>query len=358
MSGASTGTEWVLGFDGGCGDCNDLAWRIVALAEGRVTAQSLNSSQVSAWREKAFGADAPWAPTLFAVEPDGVRAWIGPRLALRLAQLVGPAATLSVLQTLRDLNAAHQLDDVDDPSRRRAIEMVGKTAGALGLLAFDRGAWPAAVGAQGKNATDLSEVRLEIATPREQAKLGQNKDAGPQERAFVDWLDREGYRPAEGGRREHYLVYRKNRMAGRVDGTSWQGRDNRGAVILSLSQGSQEKWVGYTFDGGRGEQELTYRRGSVQTARFNQDRSVTAAGRGDSLVCDSCEVSCALAFTGGTVAGQFTCWLRCGGIAAATAGLALGICASICIASGIGGAITGPAGCPGLCEDFNFCPER
>lgn len=70
----SHGTLWVLGFDGGCGTCRTLAQDLVELSAGKLTARSLRSAQVQVWRAQALGSDAPWAPTLFAVDTDRVRA--------------------------------------------------------------------------------------------------------------------------------------------------------------------------------------------------------------------------------------------------------------------------------------------
>lgn len=81
--------QWVLGFDGGCLACNSIAQRVIELSDGRVLAASLQWPFVRQWRERALGADAPWRPTLFAVEGEQVRAWTGPAMAWKLGKLLG-----------------------------------------------------------------------------------------------------------------------------------------------------------------------------------------------------------------------------------------------------------------------------
>lgn len=68
----------VLGFDGGCATCSDLAERISQRVGDKLEVRSLHHPQVEHWRERAFGKDAPWTPTLFEVGGVGeVRAWTG-----------------------------------------------------------------------------------------------------------------------------------------------------------------------------------------------------------------------------------------------------------------------------------------
>lgn len=90
-----TGTRrLVLGFDGGCVTCSDLAERISEQVGGRLEVRSLHHPQVEHWREQALGEHAPWAPTLLEVGgPREIRAWTGPRMVVRLARALGPVST-------------------------------------------------------------------------------------------------------------------------------------------------------------------------------------------------------------------------------------------------------------------------
>ncbi len=93
----------VLGFDGGCFTCTGLAQRIEERVDGKIEVRSLTDPQVQAWRRKALGEDAPWAPTLFEIKDLKVRAWTGPRMGVALARFLGPVATWRVMQVLGEM---------------------------------------------------------------------------------------------------------------------------------------------------------------------------------------------------------------------------------------------------------------
>ena len=67
----TTGTKrLVLGFDGGCATCSDLAAKISERVGDKLEVRSLHHPQVGHWRERSLGKDAPWTPTLFEVTSD------------------------------------------------------------------------------------------------------------------------------------------------------------------------------------------------------------------------------------------------------------------------------------------------
>jgi predicted DCC family thiol-disulfide oxidoreductase YuxK len=100
----SGSSRLVLGFDAGCATCSDLARRIEERVGDKLEVRSLRHPQVEHWREKVLGKDAPWAPTLFEVGgAREVRAWTGPRIAVRLARALGPVATWRVMQALGEV---------------------------------------------------------------------------------------------------------------------------------------------------------------------------------------------------------------------------------------------------------------
>lgn len=97
----------VLGYDGGCTACGDLAERISAKVGDRLEVRSLHHPQVEHWREQALGKDAPWAPILFEVGgASEVRAWRGPRMAVRLARTLGPVSALKMVVMLGRVDVA------------------------------------------------------------------------------------------------------------------------------------------------------------------------------------------------------------------------------------------------------------
>lgn len=140
----ATGTRrLVLGFDGGCVTCSDLAERISEQVGDRLEVRSLHHPQVEYWREQALGKDAPWAPTLFEVGgPRKIRAWTGPRMAVRLACALGPVSTWRVMQVLGEIDAP-KVAIVGSPvsgggaagmSRGQFLKGLGGAALAFGVL--------------------------------------------------------------------------------------------------------------------------------------------------------------------------------------------------------------------------------
>lgn len=121
--------RWVLGFDGSCCACSGIAQRVVALSDGRLTARSLREPEVLAWRERVLGADARWAPTLFHLRGDVVRAWTGVGMTYRLTRLLGPARTWRVATLAGGVDFSSPV--IPNRSRRRFVQGVG--AAVLGL---------------------------------------------------------------------------------------------------------------------------------------------------------------------------------------------------------------------------------
>jgi hypothetical protein len=62
----ASGKRLVLGFDGGCSACGELARRI-GETTSKLEVRSLHDPRVEEWRRKALGEDAPLVPTLFEV---------------------------------------------------------------------------------------------------------------------------------------------------------------------------------------------------------------------------------------------------------------------------------------------------
>jgi len=114
----------VLGFDGGCTMCSDVAERISERVGDKLEVRSLYHPQVEYWREQALGKDAPWAPTLFEIGgAREVRAWTGLRMAVRLARALGPVSTWRVMQALVQVQ----------PSRARSSMTLATNTDANGL---------------------------------------------------------------------------------------------------------------------------------------------------------------------------------------------------------------------------------
>lgn len=133
----------VLGFDGGCTACSDLARRIEERVGDKLEVRSLHHPQVEHWRGQALGENAPWVPTLFEVGGTrGVRAWTGPRMAVRLAHALGPVSTWRIMQALGDVGAPRAAavgppvaeGGANGMSRGQFLKGLGGAALAFGLV--------------------------------------------------------------------------------------------------------------------------------------------------------------------------------------------------------------------------------
>lgn len=102
-------TRLVLGYDGGCSACGELARRIADQLSGRLEVRNLLDPRVEEWRKKTLGANTPLTPTLFEVrkgrdQQEVVRAWTGWRLGANLGRFLGPANTWRVMQALGEVS--------------------------------------------------------------------------------------------------------------------------------------------------------------------------------------------------------------------------------------------------------------
>ena len=134
------GTRLVLGFDGECSACGELARRIDKQLSGQLEVLSLHEPQVEEWRKKVLGEDAPLVPTLFEVrggqqdEQEVVRAWTGWRLGANLCRFLSPADTWRIMQTLDEFGSAANDVSAAGLTRGQFLKGVGGSAVAVSLL--------------------------------------------------------------------------------------------------------------------------------------------------------------------------------------------------------------------------------
>lgn len=141
------GRRLVLGFDAGCMTCSDLAKRISERIGDKLEVRSLHHPQVEHWREQALGKNAPWAPTLFDVGGTrGVRAWTGPRMAVRLARSLGPVSTWRILQALGEVSVPSA--SANAMSRGQFLRGVGGGVLGIGAISVSGGLASPALAAQ------------------------------------------------------------------------------------------------------------------------------------------------------------------------------------------------------------------
>ncbi len=131
------GRRLVLGFDAGCVTCSELAKKIEETVGDRLEVFNLRHPQVEVWRGRALGEDAPWAPTLFEVGSDSIKAWTGRRMGLVLAGKLGIFATWRVMQTLGEVQDKLAGADIRQKTSAGALSRGKFLKGASGtVLAF------------------------------------------------------------------------------------------------------------------------------------------------------------------------------------------------------------------------------
>ncbi len=136
--------RWILAFDASCGACSGIAAVVTRACGAKITTMPLSHPDVRRWREQRFGAQAPWSPTLLAVEPehDGVQAWTGTAMAIQLMRRLGPRSTLRVLDALgREQRAFERPPGRADDGHLKRVEFLRLGVGAaaaVGLIAAGR----------------------------------------------------------------------------------------------------------------------------------------------------------------------------------------------------------------------------
>jgi len=301
MDGSIGETQWVLGFDGGCGTCGRLAQELVALSGGKLSAKSLRSAEVQGWRGRALGPDAPWAPTLFAVEGEWVRAWTGKGLVARLARLVGPHKLWRIATIVGALMDGPEGPEL--PSRRLVLRQgIAGTAAALALLS-GAGASPlaanaqqsgnegAAVSAAGANERGWRSEKLKNSDFNDLERRAKNDRAFEIIREYFGnehegrgWRSqgREGYRYFKNGDRvrDVYWITFKN-----------QGEDEWAHVMFGKESGGKENVTGLLW---RGKNRRFTDRFFVQNGNLRREEGGRVDGRNVSAAQDETNVGCAL----------------------------------------------------------------
>jgi hypothetical protein len=130
-----SGAEWFLGYDGNCPRCASIQEVVKETVGTLIVAISLHDPIVARWRTEAFGSNPPWAPTLFRVKDGKVEAWIGKKLAIRLATVVGPKHAWQLAEALAEMTAPQGIKAEDRPMARRSfVKGLAGVAAGLALL--------------------------------------------------------------------------------------------------------------------------------------------------------------------------------------------------------------------------------
>lgn len=129
--------KWILAFDTGCTACRDIAGQVQKVAGDAITVAGLTDPRVQDYRQRALGPEAPWVPTLIAVQniqddtgmgqEIAVRAWTGRAMSARLTRLLGPRRSLQVARAI-------QRDISYNADRRRLLKVAPVVAAGAFLL--------------------------------------------------------------------------------------------------------------------------------------------------------------------------------------------------------------------------------
>ncbi|WP_280433773.1 hypothetical protein, partial [Nocardia brasiliensis] len=141
-------SRWILAFDGSCAKCTRISDLVAEVAGDRLDTRPLTDADVIRWRHDSLGPAAPWQPTLIRVTGGKAKSWTGPALAVPMARVLGPRATVRVLRVLGEFAAAESAarrspDGVaavvaQGPSRRGVL-LAGSGAVLAGWLVLGRG---------------------------------------------------------------------------------------------------------------------------------------------------------------------------------------------------------------------------
>jgi hypothetical protein len=125
--------RWILAFDASCGTCREISQVVDVAAEGKLEVLSLSRPDVREWREQAFGADAPWMPTLIRVDA-AVAAWTGVGMSVQLVRSLGLRSSIRVLRALGELKHQTSAAHPTGVGRRRALRIGAAAVVAAGMM--------------------------------------------------------------------------------------------------------------------------------------------------------------------------------------------------------------------------------
>lgn len=310
---------WVLGFDGDCLTCRQLAEEVARLANGRLAVRSLRAPEVAAWRARALGPDAPWAPTLLRVQGARVEAWTGRRLAWQLARLLGPSRALALAERLVSLSGAPR-PATASVTRRGFLGKLGAAALAAVLLASGR--LPGSERARAVD--DQAGLRIEPADERTRAALLGQAQQDRRVRLLRSHLQARGFTPEDAP--QGVVVYHEASPLRTVLAEGFRARASSLRATLAFGvEASGETWAyALASDGARRGAWIVDDQGAVQWI----DPEVTPLVNWRCFVClrlcvdGVCGLGCGIACTV-VCGGNIVCALVCGVI-----------CADVCSSTG------------------------
>lgn len=330
MSSDSNDTRWILGFDGGCITCTDLARRIEGLAAGRLIARNLRETELLDWRRRTLGPDAPLTPTLFALSDDRVRVWRGLGMALRLGRLLGPGRMWQIAQLL---GSGVATEEAPSPDRRQFIRTVGGAALGLAVLTGAKALAPLAAAAG-------EAITITPADRQTSAQMLARARANQRLQRVAERLRADGFAPS--GDPSVLIGRQGGAILRTVVVTPYAGRTAGETASLQFSVEPDGREWAQALVTHQGASEENYflsvnDAGTLETTRVSEIISVALSG------CDICKGLCAVGACG--IGCGVAAFIVCGPLAAAC----LGICANLC-------ANTQGVPCTVGCTNLGYCP--
>jgi hypothetical protein len=130
--------SWFLAYDSHCGFCSNLSEEISAMSAGTLAVIPLHDPIAQSWREEALGPQAPFAPTLIAVEDKkAIKAWTGTSLIVQLSRIVGPRRAWKIAQLVGDKVRPAEQDEPASGSlldRRNILKGLAGATASFALL--------------------------------------------------------------------------------------------------------------------------------------------------------------------------------------------------------------------------------
>lgn len=143
---SGSGVRWVLAFDASCATCVEVSNAVARACDNKLEVLALTHRDVVAWRERALGPKAAWAPTLIKVSERGVRAWTrGAGMGVHLVLRLGPRSMVRVLGALGDLERTPAASEpvTEEPDRTvmgraRFLRLAVGASAALGFVVLGK----------------------------------------------------------------------------------------------------------------------------------------------------------------------------------------------------------------------------
>lgn len=146
--------QWILGFDGLCGKCSDIATQISMICGDRIEVADLREPAIFSLRSQALHANAPWLPVLFQADGGRLRAFTGTKLMARLAFVVGPSNAWKIAKMIGETTSTRSSVHSDEPRFGRRKAIVGLSGIVAGLAISTRD--PNAASAYSANACGVN----------------------------------------------------------------------------------------------------------------------------------------------------------------------------------------------------------